>query len=314
MSEILLADIGGTHARFALLTDAGIGPIAEIDVAASANFETALAWYLERANSVPRNAALAVAGPVGAGPVRLTNSDWIIDAAAVEKRFGFARVRLVNDFAATAWAVPRLDAGAVRQIGGGTLEPTAPAAVLGPGTGLGVAAYLPGDPGRVIVGEGGHATLAVAADREDQIVARLRARFGHVSVERVLSGAGLVNLYEAIAAVDGATVPARSAEEVSTAALDDVCSTCREALALFCAMLGAVAGDLALILGARGGVYVAGGIAPQILDFLAASHFRARFEAKGRMADYVAAIPTYGVVHPHPTFVGLAELMRRNGA
>ena len=313
MSETLLADIGGTHARFALLVDDTIGPVETIDVAAVDGLEAVVSAFLERVGATPREALFAVAGPVESGRLRLTNSGWIVDARALERKFEFARLHLVNDFAAIAWALPRLDPAAMRQIGGGAPEPAAPAVVVGPGTGFGVAAYLPDAGGRVIAGEGGHVTLAAANEREDRIVSELRARFGHASAERAVSGPGLVNLYRAISALDGVVTPQRTPEQITEAACADACPVCREALSTFCTMLGTIAGDLALTLGARRGVHVVGGIVPRILDFLSASDFRARFEAKGRFSGYLARIPTHVILLPHPAFLGLAELVSRQG-
>jgi glucokinase len=193
----------------------------------------------------------------------------------------------------------------------------APAVVLGPGTGLGVGGLTQGPQGpEAVVSEGGHATLPGASRREDALIDHLRSRFGHVSAERALSGGGLVNLYEAVAAVDGITVPKRSAAEISRDGLAGTCQTSRAALDLFCAFLGNFAGDAALMFGARGGVYLAGGIVPRFPDFLARSEFRARFESKGRLSPYVEAVPTHVITHKDPAFVGLAflagELSRRS--
>ena len=187
--------------------------------------------------------------------------------------------------------------------------PGAPAVVLGPGTGLGIATYLPPPRGpAVIVGEGGHATMAASDDREAAVLAALRTRFGHVSAERVLSGDGLVQLYETRAAIEKRAVPPRSAAEITETAIAGGDADCAAALELFCALLGGLAGDLALTLGARGGVYIAGGIAPRVAEVLAASAFRDRFEAKGRFRAYLAPIPAWVVLHPAPAFLGLAAL------
>jgi glucokinase len=159
-----------------------------------------------------------------------------------------------------------------------------------------------------IATEAGHATLTSASRREDAIIEHLRQRFGHVSVERTISGPGLENLYQAIAAVDGVRVPARSPNDITDAAIRGDCATSRASLEMFCAMLGGVAGNLALSFRARGGIYIAGGIAPRITDFIARSEFRARFEAKGRFRGFLEGIPTYVIMHPYPTFVGLKAL------
>ncbi|HKU94138.1 MAG TPA: glucokinase, partial [Vineibacter sp.] len=178
-------------------------------------------------------------------------------------------------------------------------------------TGLGVACLVPGDPPVAIATEGGHATASATDPRQDAVIQWLRARFAHVSVERVLSGDGLVNLHDAIAAIDAKVVPTRSPAQITDAALAGACAVCREALDMFCAMLGAAAGDMALTFGARGGVYIAGGIVPRIVDHLAHSAFRAQFESKGRFHDYLAGIPVHVILRSNPAFVGLAAVARR---
>ena len=310
--SVLLGDLGGTNARFALLSDGEIGRAATLSVAEHAGAAEAIAAYIAGLPPAqrPKAAALACAGPVADRAVTLTNSGWRLEEAEIARRLGFARVRLVNDFAAQAWALARLSPGDLHALGGTAAEPGAPAVVLGPGTGLGIATYLPPPAGpAVLVGEGGHATMAATDAREAAVLAALRDRFdGHVSAERVLSGEGLVQLYETLAALDGRPAPKRSAAGITAAARAGRDADCAAALELFCAMLGALAGNLALTLGARGGVYIAGGIAPRILDSLAASAFRARFEAKGRFRSYLAPIPAWIVLHPAPAFLGLAAL------
>lgn len=304
--RVLLADIGGTNARFAVLAGRELGPVAHVAVAGHARFTDALAAYLAQRADGPIDAAvLAVAGVVAGERCALTNNPWVVDAAELRARFGFGSVRLVNDFEAIAWALPHFASDALCRIGGGGAVAGAPKAVLGPGTGLGVGAFVPGQGGLVLRSEGGHATLPGASSREDAVIALLRQSFGHVSIERALSGPGLENLYRAIAALDGVTVPARSAADITRAACDDECPVSRAALDMFCALLGDVAGNLALTFGARGGVYIAGGIIPRLSDELLRSAFRTRFEAKGRMRSYVEPIPVYVVMHEDPAFVGL---------
>ncbi len=208
--------------------------------------------------------------------------------------------------------MPHLTAADLYRLGGGEAVDGAPRAVLGPGSGLGVACLVPGSRGPIAIAtEGGHATMAVTSRREDAIVDYLRREFGHVSAERVVSGSGLENLYRAVIAVDGVDAPQRAAAAITTAALNDVCHTAREALELFCAMLGTIAGNVALTFGARGGVYIAGGIAPRITDFMSRSDFRARFEHKGRFRTYLEAIPSSVVMHPAATFIGLSTMANR---
>ncbi|MDJ0946637.1 MAG: glucokinase [Kiloniellales bacterium] len=307
---VLLGDIGGTNARFALAHDGTIEMLESLRVAEHPTAGAALAEVLRRLPGIqPRRAVFACAGPVEAGAIALTNCAWRLEERELEARFAFERVLLVNDFAAVAWALPHLEAGQLLQIGPGEDRPGRPRVVLGPGTGLGVAAFLPAPLGpQVITGEGGHVTLPAADDREAEVLRRLRAKLGHVSAERLLSGSGLVRLYETLAGIDGLSAPPRSAPEITAAAAAGDCAASRTALEMFCAMLGGFAGNLALTWGAQGGIYVAGGIAPRIAEDLAASAFRQRFEAKGRFQPYLEEIPTRIVLHPEPAFLGLSRI------
>ena len=311
MTRYLLADIGGTNARFALFDRGVIGPIDVQAVADHARAPDAVAAFLARHQSAApiEVAAIGVAGPVDNGRCVFTNSNWVVDAAELAAAFGFRRVDVINDFEATAHALLHLQPSDLFAVGGGEAR-AAPRVVLGPGTGLGVACMVPGDPPVTIATEGGHATAPATDHRQDMVIQHLRTRFAHVSTERVLSGDGLVNLHDAIAAIDGRSVPARSPSQITEAALAGACPVCREALDMFCAMLGTVAGDLALTFGGRGGVYIAGGIVPRFVDHLARSTFRAQFEAKGRFRDYLAAIPVQVILKPDAAVVGLAALAR----
>ena len=310
-AQTLLGDIGATNARFALLTDGALGPVTNFEVARYAHFPDAVADFLKmhRDQAPVTNALLAVAGPVEGERSTLTNCPWIIDSGELRAAFRLAGVRVVNDFAATAHALPSLTPADLHAIGGGRALPGAPMAVLGPGTGLGLAGLVPGGKqGVVIAGEGGHATIAAASAREDAVIDYLRGQFGHVSAERVISGSGLENLYRAIAALDHSAVPARTAAEITRTALDGSCPTAAAALLMFCALLGSFSGNVALMFGARGGLYVAGGIAPRIVAFMERSEFRRRFEDKGRFRPYLEAVPTSVVVHPAAAFIGLRAL------
>jgi glucokinase len=317
---VLLGDIGGTNARFALLARDGIGPVTSLPVENHAGLDAAVSAFLAAqppGAPAPVAAALAVAGPVEANRSVLTNSRWEIDGDALARRFGLRGARVLNDFESLAWSLPHLGPADLRGIGRGAARPGAPIAVLGPGTGLGMACYVPvpggeampaSSGGLVLAAEGGHATLAGADAREDAILAHIRARHGHVSGERAVSGPGLENLHDAVAAVDGAAVPAREAEEITALGLSGACPVCRAALDLFCALLGSIAGNAALAFGARGGVLIGGGIPPRILPHLESSAFRARFEAKGRLSAWLAEVPTAVVVRPDAALLGLAAL------
>ena len=311
LEPTLLGDIGATNARFCLLANGTLGPVSNLEVARYTRFPDAVADFLKmhRGEMPVSDALLAVSGPVEDGRCKLTNCPWIIDADELRSKFRLAQVRVVNDFAATAYSLPSLAAVDLYAIGGGAAVAGAPVAVLGPGTGLGVAGLVPGaNPPIVIAGEGGHATIAGASDREDAVIAHLRGRFGHVSAERMISGAGLENLYRAIAALERSEAPLRDAAEITRSALDGSCRTAVAALHMFCGLLGAFAGDAALMLGARGGVFIAGGIAPRIVAFMGRSEFRRRFEDKGRLRPYLEAIPSNVIMHPAAAFVGLKSL------
>jgi glucokinase len=307
----LLGDIGATNARFALLTAGVLGPVKWIEVARYSKFAHAIEDFLQSQlfQSPVSGAVLAVAGPVEGQRSHFTNSSWTIDGREIQNRFKFRTVRLVNDFEATALSLPHLMEQDVRTLGGGQALAGAPMVVVGPGSGLGVSALV-GDGARriVIASEGGHATFSASSAHEDAILVHLRNRFGHVSAERLLSGPGIENLYYAIAALNGTDAISRNAADITNAALQRTCPTARAALDMFCAMLGGFAGNVALTYGARGGVYIGGGIAPRIIDYLANSEFRLHFEQKGRFRAYLERIPSKVIVHSTATFLGLRSL------
>jgi glucokinase len=307
--HLLLADIGATNARFALLKDGTLSFVESFDVASFARFSDALAIFLkDYCQQVEVDEAiLAVAGPIEGQRCVLTNCSWRIDARELREAFGLD-ARIVNDFEAVAFSLPLLTASDVVQIGAGKAAPDAPIAVLGPGTGLGVACLVPGAEKPVILpSEGGHATLAGSSDREDQIIQQLRKRFEHVSAERLVSGEGLENIYEAIVALDSLDFAPQSAIDITKSALRGDCPVAHETLEKFCAFLGSFAGNVVLTFGARGGAYIAGGISPRIVDFIVRSTFRDRFEAKGRFRPYLEAVPSYVIVHPAAAFIGLTS-------
>src|SRR5579872_3795557 len=308
---VVLGDIGGTNARFAVLHDGVLSDVEHLQVSEYRQFADALNTFLKihSADHPIRHALFGVAGVVEHERCALTNNPWIVAADELRARFGFSTIHIVKDFEALAWSLPHLTAKDLSLIGGQKAKEAAPMLVVGPGTGLGVAAYVHSHRGDLVLqSEGGHATLPSGTPREDAIIAKLREQFGHVSAERVLSGPGLENLYRVIASLDARTVPECTALEITKAALANYCVVSRTALDIFCGLLGSVAGNLALSFGAQGGVYIAGGIAPQLRDYLPQSQFRARFEAKGRLTAYLKPIPTYLVLHDDPAFVGLQFL------
>ena len=309
--SVLLGDIGATNARFAILTDGVLGSVKSVEVANFPRFTDAVAIFLKKNSQQARltHALFAIAAPVEGERCTLTNASWVIDAQEFQKTLNL-QARIVNDFEAVALSLPLLTAADVTAIGSGKPEPGAPMAVLGPGTGLGVACLIASSKGPVTIpSEGGHATLASTCERGDGIIRQLRQRFGHVSAERAISGNGLENIFQAIAALDGLEVGRRSAAEITTGALDGECQIACEALDRFCAFLGSFAGNVALTFRARGGIYLAGGISPRILDFMVRSEFRTRFEAKGRFRSYLEAIPSYVIIHPAAAFLGLKALV-----
>ncbi len=309
---MLVADIGGTRARFAVLDDGGA--LQQLRVLAVEDFAgpvEAIRAYLDELGGIPlRAAAIALAAPVHEAVVRLTNAPWVFSRAEIVRQLGLERLLLLNDFAALALALPSLAPADVRQVGTGAAVDCATRAVLGPGTGLGVSGVCFARGHWVgLSGEGGHCTLAPADAREAEIIALARHEFGHVSAERLLSGSGLPLLDRLVAKVDGRPHEALSTPEIVARAVVGDDPQCRAALATFCAMLGSLAGNLALTLGARGGVYLGGGIIPRLGDFFDRSDFRSRFEAKGRFAAYLAAIPTYVVLSPAPALLGAAHAL-----
>ena len=308
----LIADLGATNARFALVDEDGIDAPMALRCAAYPDLFSAASAYLEQVAPpvAPDRGAIAIACPISGDYVEMTNHAWSFSIAELTGKLGMRHLEVVNDFTAQALAIGHLTEADRHQIGPGEPEPGGAIAVLGPGTGLGVSGLIPaGDSWAPITGEGGHVTMSAVNDREGDVMRRLRMRFNHVSAERVLSGMGLTNLYETLAAIDGADVPQRDPREVSEAALAHAEEHAVEAVEMFCAMLGTVAGNLALTLGSTGGVYIAGGIAPKLGEMFLNSEFRERFEAKGRFRDYLAPIPTYLVTHPTPAFLGLRSIL-----
>jgi glucokinase len=306
----LLADIGATHARFALLTHR---EIVQSQTFLVADYETpadAIAAYLGQfaASERPTAAALAVAGPVVDDRIVMMNSPWNFSVAGLKQQFALTHLAIMNDFAANALAIPELSPGDLFRIGEGEAVPDAPVVALGPGTGLGVGGLIPvGGRWVTVAGEGGNVTLAALDSREAAIIDILRRQYAHVSAEIVLSGPGLVNLYESLCELAGKPATPSTPEHI-THVYPGCDPQCREAVAIFCAMLGTFAGDCALTFGARGGVYIMGGIVPKIVEIFRHSAFRERFEFKGRYRHYLSSVPTFVVMHPFPAFLGLRTL------
>lgn len=312
----LVGDIGGTNARLALVDTEG--HIRHPKTFAAADYGAlteVIGAYLEGTvgRRRPSRAAIAVAGPVVDGEIEFTNIDWRISEAELVGTFEFEAAHLLNDFAAQAFAAPILPAENLRVIGPALRGcPDAPLLVVGAGTGFGVATLARSERGDIAIAcEGGHATFAPSDDLEIEVLKIFRRSRDRVSVERVLSGQGLFDLYRALGEVKG--LPAELPNERAvTAAAETGDPLAQTTVARFCGILGSVAGDIALTSGARGGVFVSGGIAPKLIDSLMSGEFRQRFEAKGRLASYMAEIPTALIVHPYAALLGAAQALGRN--
>src|SRR5262245_47499447 len=309
----LVADIGGSNARFAIARHEAGGMVLEHKVAMRGadhpDLVAAIEYYLRTTGAErPVAAAIAIAGPIVGDHAEITNNTaWSFAIEATRRRLALDRLTALNDFTAIALSLPHLGAADQRQVGGGTAMPGAPIGVIGPGTGLGASGVVRTTTGwAVLEGEGGHATFAPMSERESRVADLLRQRFGHVSWERALSGPGLVNLYTAIAQLDGAIAEPLTPADIVERGRNGTCSICREAIEIFCAALGTAAGSLALTLGARGGVFIGGGIVPRLGAFFDASDFRARFESKGRLSEYVRPIPTFVITAANPGLIGAA--------
>ncbi len=308
----LVADIGGSNARFAIARREGgiaLDHVLSMPCDDHPDLVTAVGHYLATVGAaLPRSAAIAIAGPALGDRAEVTNRrGWSFSIAAVRERLNLARLEVINDFTAVALSLPHLAPQELRQVGGGTGAEGEPKAVIGPGTGLGVSGIIKADGHWIAVeGEGGHATFAPMSERESRIADALRVPLGHVSWERVLSGPGLVHLYGAIARLEDRRPEALSPETIADRGAAGTCPLCRETLQVFCAALGTAAGNLALTFGARGGVYLAGGILPRLSDFFTSSEFRSRFESKGRLSLYVRPIPTWVIIAANPGLIGAA--------
>lgn len=315
----LVGDVGGTNARFAWQASPGaaLSDVATLPCADHATLQDAMKHYLAGlhggAGASPRWCAIGIANPVVGDQVRMTNHHWSFSIEAVRTLLGLDRFLVINDFTALALSLSSLAVDEVRQVGPGAAQAGAPIGLLGPGTGLGVSGLLParGQQRAIpINGEGGHVTLAATDALEESVVRRLRERFGHASAERALSGPGLVNLYVALCEVHAVPAQPIEAAEVSARARAGTDAQCVQALGLFFSFLGNVAGNLALSLGARGGVYIGGGIVPRLGDAIDRSRFRERFEAKGRFGSYLQSIPTLVVqARVSPALVGAARAL-----
>ena len=308
----LLVDLGGTNTRCALQASGDEPHLVRVTRNREyPDLESVLREYLDDlpVELMPEAGAIAVAAPVTGDAVRMTNLGWRFSTSALQAELGLSSLVVVNDFTAVAMSLPFLEDDSCIKVGSGEPSPGHAVGVLGPGTGLGVSGLLPvGQSWVALSGEGGHVTLAATDDREATVISLIRQQTGHVSAERLVSGDGLSSLYLALGSLSGEPGERVSAEEVSArASAGD--AVARDALHHFFSFLGITAGNLALTLGALGGIYVAGGITPRLRDVFITSDFRRKFESKGRYAGYLQAIPTYLVVEEVPAFRGLGAIL-----
>jgi glucokinase len=325
----LVADIGGTNARFAL-TDADTTTLEEARTFAATDYPdlasavhaylAALGLAAQGHGQRPRAAAFAVAAPTRAERIEFTNSPWVFERDALRRALGLEQLLVLNDFEALALAVPSLPAATLQVLKPGVADPVAPRAVLGPGTGLGVAALLPTSRGappaawRALSSQGGHVGFAPADELEVELLRFMQARVGRVGTEHLLSGRGLSQLYAFFATRDGAPPHALDPAEVGARALAGDDPVAVAAVLRFWALLGSFAGDVALLYGAWGGVYIGGGIAPRLLPLIDRSDFLARFTAKQPMVDVLAPVPIALIRDPHAALYGGARALRQGDA
>jgi glucokinase len=311
---ILIGDIGGTNARFAILIDAYAEP-KQFPIVQTADFATIddaiQAAILDHTSIQPRSAVLAVAGPVDGDEIELTNCPWVVRPRVMIENLGLRDVVVLNDFEAQALAVVALGEEHMEKIGPGTPEPTAGRVVLGPGTGLGVAGLIHACHRWIPVpGEGGHMDIGPRTARDHQVFPHIEPIEGRISGEQLLCGRGLVNIYRAVAKADGVAARFATPAEVTGAALEKSDRIAEEALSIFVTCLGRTAGDLALVFMSRGGVYLTGGIAQKIVPALQTGNFRAAFEDKAPHKELMRDMPVYVITHPLAALSGLAAYAR----
>ena len=310
----LLADVGGTNARFAIETAARqFDAVAVLPCSAYASLGAAISAYLAGAAVVQyaadiRHAAIAIANPVDGDVVSMTNHTWSFSITALREELDLTTLLVVNDFTALAMALPHLRPSQRLRVGEGMEIPGRTIGLIGPGTGLGVSGIVPAEGGwSALASEGGHASFAPGDELEIAIMQQLWRDYGHASAERLLSGPGLEVIYRVISG------KALGAADITRSALDGSDQECVRTVNCFCGVLGAVAGNVALTLGATGGLYVGGGIVPRLGQLFVDSPFRARFEAKGRLQSYLARIPTFLITEQYPAFLGVSAILSGQG-
>jgi glucokinase, proteobacterial type len=306
----VVGDIGGTHIRFALCRD--IHDISRTWIRKTADYhdlEQPLREFLAQDGMPPcQSAVIGIANPVAGDRIRMTNAQWEFSIEETRRALNFEGLTLINDFTALALSIPHLPSDELELIGSGAPVRGTPIGVVGPGTGLGVSGLIPDGTGNwiALAGEGGHTSFSPCDETETWLWEEARKVYGHVSMERFLSGAGLQFIHDCVRRRGGLTSQGLSPAEISERALEQSCPHSMKALDIFCAILGTAAANLALTLGARGGIFVGGGIVPKLGDYFARSPFHTRFHDKGRFTEYLAAIPVYVIRSPYPGLVGAA--------
>ncbi|MCC2615419.1 glucokinase [Aestuariibacter halophilus] len=314
MSTRFVADVGGTNIRLATIVDGTLHNIRKYLCDNYPTIDSAIQTYFAEFPDTTFSAGcVAIACPVPGDWVKMTNHFWAFSVAQLKSNLGLEYLAVINDFTSVAHSLPVLADSQKVQIGGGQVKPEANIAVCGPGTGLGVDHLTWTEQGwKALDGEGGHVDFA-PQDENDLVVWQFLHRvLGHVSAEEVLSGRGLVHIYQALAADAGVEAKYSDPADITPRALSGECPLCEKTLAQFCRILGSFAGNLALNLGTAGGVYIGGGIVPRFVEYLANSDFRQRFEAKGRFKDYVASIPTFIITEPDHGLLGAAAYLDQN--
>ena len=310
----VVVDLGGTNIRLAVC-DLKTGKLSQLKEFACAEFvtlEEALVKYFATLQDEVKHLCIGIACPVEGDQITMTNLSWQFSQQALKDKLKLTSLYVINDYTAISLAVPFLSQQEKIQIGGGEAQPDGVTAVFGPGTGLGVS-HIVKVAGKWISldCEGGHVSFTPNTREQADILFQLQAQFGHVSAERILSGQGLVNLYQSLCSLSKQQAEFKEPKEVSKAAVDGSCDIARRSLEVFCQVMGGFAGNLALNLDCTGGVYIAGGIVPRFVEFFQSSEFRSFFEEKGRFKDYLSAIPTFLITHDNPGLLGATVYLRQ---
>jgi glucokinase len=310
----VVVDLGGTNIRLAVC-EPKTGELSQLSEFACTEFgslEQALVQYFVTLQDEVKYLCIGIACPVEGDQITMTNLSWAFSKQALKEKLKLTSLYVINDYTAISLALPFLSGEEKIQIGGGDAQSDGVTAVFGPGTGLGVSHIIkPADKWVSLDGEGGHVSFTANTREQADILFLLQEQFGHVSAERILSGQGLVNLYQSLCSLSGQPAEFAQPKDVSKAALNDSCVIARRALQVFCQVMGGFAGNLALNLACTGGVYIAGGIVPRFIDFFQSSEFRSFFEEKGRFKEYLSSIPTFVITHDNPGLLGASVYLRQ---